>query len=394
MYRISQLASQAGLSRSTLLYYEKLGLIQSRRSSNGYRYFTEADRQRLALIQQLQAGGLTLNECKASIDSRLDKGLLKQRLQMLDEDIAAKLEARQLLASLLGQEGNSLNQWHQTLENTAPEAHRQWLRQQGFSDRDAHHIKWLSRNMNEHDQYMDDFFKIFRGQKRWGPGSNDITLKALQILNAEPANILDIGSGPGSASLLLAQHTDANIVPLDNDPGSLEFLSKKAAESGYGQRIKPCCASMFDIPLAEQSFDLLWCEASVYVMGFVKALKEWRRLLSDDGYLVVSDLIWLTDDPAPEFREFWKNGYPDMTTLAERVRQAEENGYTVISHFEYGAEAWNNYNQPLLERIAELEPEMPESRAIADLKTEIDIVSQNQGQFDYMMMVLKKASKK
>lgn len=37
VYRISELAAKVGLSRSTLLYYEKLGLVSSRRQANGYR---------------------------------------------------------------------------------------------------------------------------------------------------------------------------------------------------------------------------------------------------------------------------------------------------------------------------------------------------------------------
>lgn len=393
MYRISELASKAGLSRSTLLYYEKLGLIKFRRSGNGYRYFIDADLQRLTLIQQLQAGGLTLQECKASIDSRLDKQLLERRLQSLDKEIAAKQEARKLLSSLLGQDNESLSRWHQTLETRAPDAHKQWLLQQGFSERDAHHIKWLSRNMNEHDQYMNDFFSIFRGLERWGSGSNENTLKALQAINGSPENILDIGCGPGSASLLLAQNTDASVVSLDNDAGCLAFLSQKADELGCSHQITPCCASMMDIPLAENSFDLLWSEASVYIMGFVKALKEWRRLLSDDGYLVVSDLVWINENPLPEIRAFWESDYPDMVTAPERFQQAKAQGYTVISHFEYGAKAWDNYIKPLLQRISKLEPKMPGSPAIADLKKELDILSQQQGQFDYVMMILKKDGK-
>ena len=390
MYRISQLASRVGLSRSTLLYYEKLGLIQSRRSSNGYRYFTEADRQRLTLVQQLQAGGLTLKECKASIDSQLDRALLKKRLETLDDDIAAKLKARKLLASLLGEDNDSLSHWHETLENTAPEAHRQWLKQQGFSDRDAHHIKWLSRNMNENEQYMEDFFKIFRGLEHWGPGSKEVSLKALQELKASPSNILDIGCGPGSVSLMLAEQTQANIVALDNDARVLEFLRHRAETLGCAEKIEPCCASMMDIPFAPQSFDLLWCETSVYIMGFVKALKEWHKFLADDGYLVVSDLAWVNDNPLAKLKTFWGNGYPDMTSLAERVQQAEENGYSVVSHFAYGNDAWQNYAKPLLARTEELSESMPESRAIADLREELATYDLQPGQFDYIMMILKK----
>jgi DNA-binding transcriptional MerR regulator len=37
MYRISELAESVGLSRATLLYYEKLGLLKGKRQANGYR---------------------------------------------------------------------------------------------------------------------------------------------------------------------------------------------------------------------------------------------------------------------------------------------------------------------------------------------------------------------
>ncbi|TKF82784.1 MerR family transcriptional regulator, partial [Vibrio sp. F13] len=80
MYRISELAQKVGLSRSTLLYYEKLGLISAKRQSNGYRCYTDKDVQRVKLLQQLQAGGLTLKECQACLKAQIDRELLLHRL--------------------------------------------------------------------------------------------------------------------------------------------------------------------------------------------------------------------------------------------------------------------------------------------------------------------------
>ncbi|PQJ85056.1 hypothetical protein BTO22_16395 [Aliivibrio sifiae] len=77
MYRISELAQRVGLSRSTLLYYEKLGLISAKRQANGYRSYSENDLQRLVLLQQLH------------------------RLDVLDDEIAKKQKARELLSSML-----------------------------------------------------------------------------------------------------------------------------------------------------------------------------------------------------------------------------------------------------------------------------------------------------
>ncbi|MFD2645031.1 MerR family transcriptional regulator [Pseudomonas japonica] len=102
MYRISELAAKVGLSRSTLLYYEKMGLISSRRQANGYRAYSDQDLQQLKLLQQLQAGGLTLRECQACLETRIDRTLLLERLQTLEQEITEKQQSRDLLASMLG----------------------------------------------------------------------------------------------------------------------------------------------------------------------------------------------------------------------------------------------------------------------------------------------------
>ncbi|WP_200247523.1 MerR family transcriptional regulator [Lamprobacter modestohalophilus] len=70
MFNISELAQSLGLSRSTLLYYEKLGLVKAQRQQNGYRRYSDADRQRLRLLKRPQAGGLSLKECQACLDGK------------------------------------------------------------------------------------------------------------------------------------------------------------------------------------------------------------------------------------------------------------------------------------------------------------------------------------
>lgn len=42
-YLIGDIASITGLSRDTLRFYEKKGILTARKKSNGYRYFTEDD---------------------------------------------------------------------------------------------------------------------------------------------------------------------------------------------------------------------------------------------------------------------------------------------------------------------------------------------------------------
>ena len=389
MYRISQLAKRSGLSRSTLLYYETLGLICGNRSINGYRSYSDSDAQRLTLIQQLQSGGLTLQEIKSCLESKLDRAMLEQRLITLDSDIKQKQHARALLASLIGEDDQVLRHWHEGLETNAPDAHFQWLMQQGFNEKDALRLRWLSKSLHKHRDYMNDFERIYDGLDRLGSGSETDTLKALSSVPNKPTSILDIGSGTGASALVLAEHCNASIVALDNDEKSLETLDNRARQKGLDQNITIRCASMFNIPFPDHSFDLLWSEGSAYIMGFTKALKEWRRLLKTEGFLVISDLVWTTDSPDPDIQTFWSQEYPDMQLGSLRLKQAEDAGYQVIEHFKLNRSVWENYTLPLVDRLAQLAPSMPNSQAITVLRKELEILSRFEGQFTYQLMVLK-----
>jgi DNA-binding transcriptional MerR regulator len=131
MDRISELAESVGLSRATLLHYEKRDLLPGQRRPNGYWVHGDAGRQHL----QLQAGGLSLKACRVCLDGRLDRELLRRRLQTLEAEIAAKHRSRDLLLALLGRD--SLKPWHEAVERLAPDLHRDWLMRQGFSSEEA-----------------------------------------------------------------------------------------------------------------------------------------------------------------------------------------------------------------------------------------------------------------
>ncbi|MCO4786375.1 MAG: MerR family transcriptional regulator [Marinomonas atlantica] len=390
MYRISELAEKVGLSRSTLLYYEKLGLLHGARQTNGYRLYSDKDVQQLHLLQQLQAGGLTLQECKSFLDSKVESAVLENRLQQLDEEIVQKQQARELLAALLGQ--GSLRLWHQQTDKLAPDAHLDWLKQQGFNEQQALHLKWLSKDMNAHDQYMTDFMTVFQRLERWGPGSDADSLKALSTLPTTPTKIIDIGCGKGFSTRLLAQHTQTEIVAVDNEQSALDELGKRLAEQALDTRVTLSCASMTELPFAPKSFDCVWSEGSAYIMGVEQALTEWRTLLVDRGFMVLSDLVWLTDTPNSEAVAFWAGEYPDMQTIEQRLAQIRQAGFEVIDHFSLSEQAWHDYYQPLKARVTDVKASMPNSTAIADIEQEIAMYERYLGEFGYHMFVLQKGA--
>ena len=385
MYKISELATLVGLSRTALLYYEKQQLIAGRRLENGYRVYSEKDVQRVRLIQQLQAGGLTLQECKVCLEAKVDKQLLRNRLEALDEEIEQKQQSRKLLAAMLGE--GDLKSWHEDLDKLAPDAHLDWLIKQGFSEKEALRLKWLSKDMNEHDKYMADFMKVFETLEHWGPGSEGNTLQAL-LKVPSPTNILEIGCGKGLATKVLAQHSNAKITAVDNEQSALDRLVTRFEQQDITERLETVCASMTELPFAKQSFDLIWAEGSAYIMGTEKALIQWRPLLTPQGYLMVSDMVWKSIAPSPESIELWQQEYPDIQLVQTRIKQMQQAGYQVVEHFPMSERSWLNYYNPLAKRIAELEPEMASSDALHDIKREVDICTRFADEFGYHMFVL------
>ncbi|WP_199611497.1 MerR family transcriptional regulator [Flocculibacter collagenilyticus] len=387
MYRISELAQKVGLSRSTLLYYEKLKLISSERQSNGYRSYTEKDVQRVMLLQRLQAGGLTLKECLACLQAQIDRELLLHRLSVLDQEIAQKQKARELLSSMLGM--NSMKEWHQSMENEAPLAHHDFLLKQGFSDKQAQRLKWLSKDMNEHEQYMTDFETIFQGLDRLGPGDEGDTLKALSFLPIRSGNVLEIGCGKGVTISLLAKHSTFNLTALDNDEYNLSCVQEVVEDQFAEHPVTTICASMEAMPFALEQFDVIWSEGSAYIMGVKQALKSWKSFIKNNGYLVMSDLVWLTNKRDVEPIEFWQENYPKMSTIEQRAKEMMKAGYEVVEHFTQSEQSWRNYLEPLKQRITQLTGEGLTSNSLNDLRKEVQIHEKYLGQYGYQVFVLK-----
>ncbi|KDE39444.1 Transcriptional regulator, MerR family [Nitrincola lacisaponensis] len=386
-YFISELADLVGLSRSTLLYYEKKSLIKGKRQANGYRVYCDYDLQKLRLLKQLQAGGLTLHECCLCLESKIDSDLLARRLEQLEVEISEMQKARELLLALTGK--TSMREWLLINQKIAPAAFDDWLQKQGFDERNIIYLKWLSKDMSGHEQYMADFMKVFQSLDRWGPGSPEDSLKALSFLPEHPHKILEIGCGKGVATALLAKHTDAEIIAVDNEMKALKQLDKKLVDEGIKGRVSTVCASMTDLTFPPSRFDLIWAEGAAYIMGVEKALMQWKPILKQGGYLVFSDLVWLTDSPGSEAVDFWLQEYPDIQSVSRRIKQIENAGYEVLSHFTLSNQAWSEYYSPLKQQVLALKQDRPDSIALSDLLNEVSVYEKHLGEFGYEMFILK-----
>ena len=106
--RSSELASQGGVNRETVRYYERRGLLpKPPRTAAGYRAFDGDAVRRLRFIKQAQALGFSLKEIRALLALRLDPRAscadVRRRAEAKIADIDEKLRAlRAMKRALVG----------------------------------------------------------------------------------------------------------------------------------------------------------------------------------------------------------------------------------------------------------------------------------------------------
>lgn len=170
-YSISQLGNACGLSRSTLLFYDRQRLLRpSGRTASGYRVYNDKDLKQLMRIRQLREAGLSLKEIRSVLKSGGTPGtrLLEQRMRKTAENIVGLKHQQRLLAAMLrnvasgkrppcvdkqmwvemlkaaGMDQDAMVRWHSEFERRSPEGHQEFLLSLGIPPNEAAQIRSLS----------------------------------------------------------------------------------------------------------------------------------------------------------------------------------------------------------------------------------------------------------
>jgi DNA-binding transcriptional MerR regulator len=161
---VGRLAERFGLSRTTLLYYERIGLLRSTtRSGSGYRLYGDDTVARLRLICTYKGAGLTLAEIRELLETPEgpNRGILQRRIVELDREIArVRMQQRALVGLLkgmgdddavgsidrdtwvqvlrsVGMSQEDMDRWHAEFERNAPQGHHSFLRWLGIPEEEA-----------------------------------------------------------------------------------------------------------------------------------------------------------------------------------------------------------------------------------------------------------------
>ncbi len=151
---VTRLARSCKLSRSTVLYYESIGLLQRpNRTSGNYRSYGTRDLDRLRQICLYRDAGLTLADIRTLLGARTNdaSAVLRRRLAEIGGSIERLREHQRAIARLLpgtdqlrrnqvvtkekwtsimraaGFNEEDMRRWHKEFEKSAPDEHQEFL---------------------------------------------------------------------------------------------------------------------------------------------------------------------------------------------------------------------------------------------------------------------------
>jgi len=176
MHTIGQVAKIYSLSRSTLIYYDSIGLLcPSGRSDSNYRLYSDSDLKKMDKIALFRSAGLSLESISLLLDKEEDelKLALEHRLFSINSEIQKLRDQQKVILTILQNESASrhsrvitkevwvsllqaagldqagMQNWHIEFERMSPEAHQDFLESIGIEKDEINAIrKWSKAGNN------------------------------------------------------------------------------------------------------------------------------------------------------------------------------------------------------------------------------------------------------
>ncbi len=173
MFTIGKVAKKYALSRSTLLYYDSIGLLSpSGRSESNYRLYSDSDLQKMDRIRLFRSTGLSLESIAVLLekeDTELDIAL-EHRLTAINTEIHELRNQQKVILKVLevespetntrvvtketwvallraaGLDDEGMKNWHIEFEKTSPEGHQDFLESIGIEEIEVAEIREWSKS--------------------------------------------------------------------------------------------------------------------------------------------------------------------------------------------------------------------------------------------------------
>lgn len=254
-----------------------------------------------------------------------------------------------------------------------------------------------TENSSIHDFDFELICEYFSSMDRQGPGSPEMTLKALGYIDGlhDESKILDLGCGTGGQTMVIAQNAPGQIVGIDLFERFVNIFNSNASSLKLDHRVKAIIGSMDNLDYQHGEFDLIWSEGAIYNIGFERGLKYWIDFLKRGGSIALTEVAWLTPDRPTEIEQFWQDAYPEIDTVENKVAIMQDAGFEVISTFVLPEYCWEeNFYCHQADAQKQFLKNHPNNLSAQDLveneKHEAELYSKFKAYYGYVFFIGKK----
>jgi SAM-dependent methyltransferase len=255
----------------------------------------------------------------------------------------------------------------------------------------------MEENTSIHEFNMNLICEYFPGVERQGPGSPEMTRRALSFIDNlnEESRIADLGCGTGGQTMVIAQNAPGNIEGIDLFPAFIDKFNDTAAKLNLDGRVKGIVGSMDSLPYGNGELDLIWSEGAIAQTGFEKSLNYWKGFLKKGGYIAVTYESWFTDERPAEIEEWWLDAVPEISTTGHNVSIMQKAGYIPVATFILSENCWtDNYFIPQKPRQEEFLKKYAGNKTVEDfigfMKHEAELYSKYKDCYGYVFYIGKK----
>jgi len=186
--------------------------------------------------------------------------------------------------------------------------------------------------------------------------------------------ILDIGCGSGIPTIELAKLSSGEVIGIDIDQSCIDELNRKIRKEELSNRVQGINLSMLKMKFPDETFDVVWSEGVIRIIGFETSLKQWYRFLKHKGYLVI---------------------HSQISHVADSISRIPQHGYNLEGTVQLPVDAWwTEFYQPLEEKMIYLlckYEKNPEAlNLLKQLHSEIGIVKNMPHNFRSAFYIMKK----
>ncbi len=164
MYNIGDLCKRFNLSRSTILYYDKMNLLKSSRNEgNNYRIYDEGQVKRLEKIVGYREAGIPLRDIQDLLEVKSSKvtAILLKRIEEIQKEVKSLKKQEQMAVDVLKEEviknktthfttdswtellmnlgynNEAMLDWHKEFERKNSKLHREFLKNLKMNKKDV-----------------------------------------------------------------------------------------------------------------------------------------------------------------------------------------------------------------------------------------------------------------